>query len=269
MLGVAAEELVRTLSRERHRHVLRRHLGQGMEAQCREIGHRLVQVPDEFLELDGVVDVGELELVVVRPEELRDVPSVCELVVVTRFGEADRERLHRLRHVSRHQRHDQAGVEASRQHRAERDVAHQAKANGLVEQLEQPFRPLVDGGTAVDLRLRIGPVLLHLDLAGLDHEPLTRQQLGDHRQRGLRRREEAEGEVHVDRLVVELGADEAAGEQGLELGCEEEQVAAARVVERLDAEAVAGDDGAPPGSSQTAIANLPRSLSANAVPAYS
>src|SRR5581483_6615740 len=48
-------------------------------------------------------------------------------------------------------------------------------------------------------------------------------------------------EQRVDRRVVEVGLDEPAREQALELRCEDEQIAAGRIVERLDAEAIARD----------------------------
>ena len=56
MLGVATEQLVGTLSRQRHGHVLGGHLGQSVESERRQIRDGLVQVPDELAEIDRVVD---------------------------------------------------------------------------------------------------------------------------------------------------------------------------------------------------------------------
>ncbi len=126
MLSIAAEELVRSLTRERDGHVLRRELAQSEEAERRQIGERLIEVPDQLGQVDGVVDEGKLELVVIRSEVPRYRAGVCQLVLGPGLCEADRERLHRLAHLLRHQGDDQARVEASTQHRPQRDVAHQA-----------------------------------------------------------------------------------------------------------------------------------------------
>ena len=143
VLAVSGEELVGTLAGQRHRDVARRELGQGAEAECRQIRERLVHVPAEVLEVDPVVE-RQLELVVVGAENVGDVTRVGELVRLARPREAHGERLHRLVHVSRHERHDQARVEPAGKHRAERHVAHQAEPDRLVELLEQPLCVLGD-----------------------------------------------------------------------------------------------------------------------------
>ena len=51
--------------------------------------------------------------------------------------------------------------------------------------------------------------------------------------------EEPEVQEHLDRVVVQLGSDETACEQALQLGGEDEDVTDAAVVERLDPETVA------------------------------
>ena len=64
VLVVASVELVRPLSAESDRHMLRRELAERVEAQRREIGDRLVKVPEQFPEIElGFVD-RELQLVV-------------------------------------------------------------------------------------------------------------------------------------------------------------------------------------------------------------
>ena len=57
----------------------------------------------------------------------------------------------------------------------------------------------------------------------------------------LRSREEPEGEVRVDRLVIQCSVDESGREQTLELRGKDEEVAGASVIERLDAKSVACD----------------------------
>ncbi len=126
MLSVAAEKLIRTLAGERDLDMPRRQLAQREETQGREIGKRLVQVPDELGEVDGVVDEGELELMVIRSEVPGNPARVRELVLGTGLGKAHRKGLHRLAHLLRHQGDDQARVESPTQHRAQGDIAHQA-----------------------------------------------------------------------------------------------------------------------------------------------
>ena len=96
VLPVAAEQLVRPLPRERHRHVLRRQLRDRVEAERREVGHRLVEMPDEILEIDSRVGDGELELVMLGPERRGDEAGIVELVAHRVLREPDRECLHRL-----------------------------------------------------------------------------------------------------------------------------------------------------------------------------
>ena len=76
---------------------------------------------------------------VVGAEVVGDEAGVGEFVAFAGFAEADAEGLDGFAHVAGHQRDDQAGVESAGEHRAERDVAHQAQPHGLVEQLEQPL----------------------------------------------------------------------------------------------------------------------------------
>ena len=71
----------------------RRELGEREEAERRQVGNRLVHEPGERCEVDGVVDEGQLELVMLGAEQLRDVARVGELVALAGFAEADRERL--------------------------------------------------------------------------------------------------------------------------------------------------------------------------------
>ena len=241
MLAVAAEQLVGALSRKRHRHVLGRELGERDEAERGEIRERLVEMPDETVERDRLLRERELELVVLGAEHVGDETRIGELVAVACLLEADRERLHRAIHQLRHQRHDQARVEPSAQHRTERDVAHQSQANRLLEPGQQPHAPLLEVAAALERRLRVAPVPAFLDLAVLDDEDAARLELSHCGERRRRRREEAERQVGVDRLVVEVGRDEPAREEALELGREDEEVTADRVVDRLDPEPVSCD----------------------------
>jgi len=112
---VAPEGLVAGVAREHHLDVLAGQLRDEVGRDGRGVGEGLVEVPDEVLqELDGI---GlDDELAVLRAEVLRDAARVGQLVVL-RLAEADRERLHRLAEVARHERDDDARVEAAAQER--------------------------------------------------------------------------------------------------------------------------------------------------------
>ena len=95
-----------------------------MNPTSREIGERLVQMPDELRKVDRVVG-RQLELVVVGAVHLGHDSGVVELVANATAGESHGVGLDRLGHHLRHQRDDEAGVQASGEHRSERHVAHQ------------------------------------------------------------------------------------------------------------------------------------------------
>ena len=218
MLAVAPEELVRALARQGDCDVFRGELRECEEPERREVGKRLVQVPDEIPEVDLERVERELELVVLAPELLGDEPSFAQLVAGPGLREPNGKRLHRLGHVPGHQGDDQARVQASAQHRAERNVAHQTKPDGLFELLQEPLGPLLRARRlGRDGRRGIAPVALDPNLAALDHQPVTRLELRNAREGRCGRWEKAESEKSVDRLVVEPAVDEPAREQALQL----------------------------------------------------
>ena len=244
MLAVAAEELVRALSRERDRHVAGRELRDGVEPERREVGDWLVQVPEELRQVDHVGGVGQLQLVVVGTERLGDEARVFEFVVRALVAEADGEGLDRLGHVPRHQGDDEARVEAAAQHRAERDVAHQAQAHGLVQQLEQLGRPLVLARSPAAPAREL-PVGLDVDAAVGDHDPLAAAELaygGERRAPAGRSR--ASGRGRSPRSRARCRRRRSRGRSSA--GAENEQVAGVRVVDGLDPEPVARHDAAAP-----------------------
>ncbi len=247
VLAVAAEELVGALTRERDRDLAARELAEGQEAQRGEVGERLVEVPHEARELGRVAAHRHLELVVVGAVPRGHAARVAELGVLAR--EAHREGLDGLAHVPPHERDDQARVEAAAQHGAERHVAHEAHAHGLVELLEQQLGPFVRRARdRVRRRRRIAPPALDRGAPARDHQPLTRLQLPDLPERRHRSRHVSEGQVGGYRLRVELIAHQAAGQDGLQLGAEHHDVADQRVVEGLDPQAVADQHSAPLGA---------------------
>ena len=213
-----------------------------MEAEGREVCDRLVEVPDEFLEGKRVLCERELELCVIRAQRGGDLTRVGQLGAGI-FPKPDCKRLDRLAHVPSHISDDQTGVESPRQHGSERHVAHQPQADGLVELRDKPFRRLVHAhGRGIGRGMRPVALLPH---GRIDHEHMARKELGDVLERRLRCGEVAEREIRVDRVVVESRLDQPAGEQGFQLGGEDDQVASDGVVERLDPEAVACEDEAP------------------------
>ena len=146
----------------------------------------------------------------------------------------------------RHQRDDQARVHAAREHGPERHVAHEAVLNGRAEELEQLVRVLVDrSGLRVGRGLGERPVRLLSDPAVAEVEERARCKLADAAKECSRARHVPEREVEVDRLEVELDVDEPAREDRLELRGEDDEIARACPVERLDPEPVTCQDGPP------------------------
>ena len=68
MLAIPAEQLVGALARQRHRHFTARELAERQEAQRGQVGERLVEVPDELLQIDATVVQLQLQLVVLGAE---------------------------------------------------------------------------------------------------------------------------------------------------------------------------------------------------------
>src|SRR5205814_9280346 len=121
---------------------------------------------------------------------LCDDPRVLKLVERA-VAKADREGLHRLRALSRHVRDDGAGVEATGEERAERHVAHEPDAHGLLDETSQLGRGLVDR----DLYLRRvpqAPVPTDARPAVAERQRVSGLDLPDPRERGPRRRDVAE-----------------------------------------------------------------------------
>ncbi len=83
------------------------------------------------------------------------------------------------------------------------------------------------------------PIALDAHRARIDHERVPGRELRNAAERCLSAGEEPEVQEHLDRLVVQFGPDKTAGEQALQFGGEDEDVADAAVVERLDPEPVA------------------------------
>ena len=205
MLAIAAEELVGPLARKGDRDVPRGELAEREEPERRQVGKRLVEMPDELFEVDGVLGERQLELVVVGFERFGDEARIAR----ARSGspasaKPDGERLDRLAHVPRHQGDDQARVEPAAQHRAERHVAHQAQPNATRRASRAGARGIRPRfGRAPTSGCGIAPEALRAHPAVLDDERVPGHELRDAGERGVRPGEEAEGQIRVDRLVVE------------------------------------------------------------------
>ncbi len=113
------------------------------------------------------------------------------------------------RHVPRHQPDDHARVEAAAQHRAERDVAHQPQPHRLVETCEQALAGFVEASS----RPARAPGTTSTPRCATPRRSTISRwpgiSLRTPRERRHRAGDEAERQVGVDRLVVELGARRA------------------------------------------------------------
>ena len=243
MLRIPAEQLVSSLTGEGDRHVLGREPGEHVEPERGQIGDRLVEMPGELVEPDGVSRDGQLELVMGAAEVVCDEPCVGELVLGV-LAEADGERVDRLGHLLGHERDDEARVQPAREHRAERNVAHEAVADGHPEELEQLVGVVVEATRPrLGRRARILPVGLLPHRSVLDDEDAPRSELRHASERRPWSGDEAKGQVEVKGFVVEVERNEAAREDALQLGAEDDEPTGSSPVDGLDAEPIACNDG--------------------------
>ena len=140
-----------------------------------------------------------------------------------------------------HQRDDEARVEPSAQHRTEGNVAHQAEPNGVAQQVDELLLPFRLRPAQVGVGARVPPVLLDLHAILLDDEAMTGQELPHVAKERPRAGDETERQQEIERLEIEVGGDEATGQDGFQLRAEDEDVADLRVVERLLSEAIADE----------------------------
>ena len=229
VLAVAAEQLVGALSRERDGHVLRGELRRGRGSRATR-GRRRGSSSDQTSSARSTVCVG-VARARARGDRCRRARRRSAASASSLSSPASAKPIEKVltgsRHVPRHQRDDQARVEAAAQHRAERDVAHQAQAHRRRRAARAaPRRPRrarasgpAPGSGYAPVAARRGRRRRRRRAA---RPGISLRDAGERRQRA---RDEAEREVGVDRLVVELGVDEAAREHALQLGGEDEQVA--------------------------------------------
>ena len=104
-------------------------VGEGEEAEGGEVGEGLVEMPDEVGEVDGVVEEGELELVVVGAEVVGDGAGVVRARCLASSRKPTLKVLTGSVMELGHERDDEAGVEAAGEHCAERDVAHESQSH--------------------------------------------------------------------------------------------------------------------------------------------
>ena len=268
VLAVAAEELVRALAGERHRDVPARELAEREEADRREVGERLVEVPDQAAQVvrrRSAVSISSSWCS--APSAVGDPPGVRQLGVAA--GEADREGLDRARSMWR-------AISATIRLESSPPLSIAPSGTSLISRMrtdssslcEHDLGPLLGGADRV-----VGapaPGSVHQRSARAVPSPTTSRSPGS----SLRTcfsgvsgaGHEAERQVGGDRLGVERVVDQPAGDDALQLRAEDDDVVDDRVVERLDAEAVADQHAAARGASQTATANMPRRCSASPGP---
>jgi hypothetical protein len=144
----------------------------------------------------------------VRAELRGDPASSFELVRLRRLGKRDGERLH-LRRVPGHQPYDERRVKAAAEHRTGRSPRLEPHADGLVQFRECCFLELLLRATGRRPRRWVFPVRLHRRGSPLDDQHLPEMQLSDAADRGLWARGEAERQVRLDRVEVQLRTDQA------------------------------------------------------------
>ena len=248
--GVPGQQLVGAFAREHDHHFLPGALRQVVERHAGGVRDRLVHVPDQVGEETLEVLGGDQHLAMLGPQRAGHAARLVQLGAAVVGQVPHRERLHpalspRLAQID-HLRGDAARIEAAGEEHAHRHVCHQPRLGRVLEalpQLERQLGLVPAVGLVGELTL---PEAADPQRTLLVHGARAGRQLldaGEHRQR---RGHVAGAEVQIERLVVQLARDGGVAEQRLDLGSEEEPIAAEVVVDRLLAEPVAREEQALP-----------------------
>ena len=233
---VAGEQLVAAVAGEYDFHILNGELADAARGHERGVAVRLVAVPQHAGPV--VEHVGLHDALAVRgAEALRGLAGVGRFVEA-RIGKADAEGAGRFAHVSRHQRHDGAGIDPAREKGAEGHVGAQPQAHRVVEQIEEFSLPRAEGLRHGCL-LREAPPAAGVAAGAIDSEHRAGHDVAHAREQGEGRRNVVVGEVVLQRGQIERGTARQRGEHGLDLGAEQHLPAVVVHEQRLDADAVA------------------------------
>ncbi len=237
MLRIAAENLVAAFTGQHHLHAARGFAGKQVDRDVGRLGDRGIAKRHQRREPVDEIAIGDRDLAVCRAEVPRHPRGVAQLAVAC-LAEADREGID-ARAVTTHERHDHRGVQAARQERAERHVAHHLQPDRFVqarrERLDDPRRRL-PGVERAAIRRR--PVARLDKRAAFPDGRGARLQLADAAEQRSRARHIAMGQVLADGVQVHRGPDAGNAQQRLDLGGEVQAVRVLAQVERLLAEAV-------------------------------
>src|SRR5262249_45066201 len=152
---------------------------------------------------------------------------------------------YRLIAVRRHVADYGARIDAARQERSNRHVAHHLHAHRLLQPCAGLLYPVTLAERTVS-HLRNAPVAALLDAPALDGEQARRGQLRYAPKDRLRRRDVAEIEIGMQRRAIDFRRDARQREERFRLGRERDPARIPIDVDRLDAQAVASDHEAPP-----------------------
>jgi hypothetical protein len=178
---------------------------------------------------------------VLRSRRLRGQARVAELALHV-VREAHREGPNRFLQHGRHEGEEARGVDPAGKEETERHVAHEVAAHGIGQAAAQRKRSLPHaaggGGGGRGRELPVAP--LHESLPDLPGERPSGQELAHAAEEGRFAGDEAGGEILRQHVAVELGLAPG-GQDGLDLGGEDQLPLGHGVEERLDAEPVAGE----------------------------
>ena len=269
MLCIPSEELVRALAGKRHGHVLRSELRQHVEAECREVRHRLVETPDELVEANASSVTDSSSSWWAHPN--------CRAISLASGSSFDSSSRKPTENVSTGWVISSAMSATIRLESSlpdsiapERHVAHEAVAHRRAQELEQLLgvflqRPCV----RVWDRSWVFPVRLLVDAPVLHDKRGAGRQLPNVAKRRAWAGHEAKAQVKVERFVVEVERNEPAREHALQLRREDHEVAGAGPVEGFTPSRSRASTARRRVLSQTAMPNFPRSATGKRWPSRS
>ena len=158
---IAREQLVATVTGERHRDVLPGEPRDDVRGDGGGVAERLVVRVHQLVQQRERVGLDH-KLRVLRAETLCGHPGVAGLVVCGVVCEPERKGVHRLRHDLAHEAHHHRGVDASREESAQRHVGRQSHSHRFARGLPHP---LLGIGVRYGTRGKIGSPIAPLAVA--------------------------------------------------------------------------------------------------------
>ena len=234
---VAGKVLVAPVAAQHHLHLFRRDLRDQVDAHAEGVG-RFVHVVDHGGDQVDHVRLHDA-LAGAQPVLVRHHARVGQLVEALLLH-ADRKSGEGFAGDLRHQRGDEAGINAPAQEGSDRHIAEQMQLNGLAQQMLQLVGniPLAPGYLVFEIER---PVLFRFHRPPVEKERGGRRELFDVLEQRAVVRNEPERHVVPDRRQIQFRFNKPGGEDRLDFGSEEKNISVEIIEQRLLAHVITGE----------------------------